>query len=56
MQPTSATPSCLPAVTDHGVPEDLVARTFDQQRAFFGLPLQDKMTIAANKYYRHEQL
>lgn len=43
-------------MTDHGVLEDLVARTFEQQQAFFSLPLQDKMRIAANKYYRHEQL
>ncbi|KAL4428005.1 hypothetical protein ABPG75_002094 [Micractinium tetrahymenae] len=39
-------------LTDHGIPEELVAQTFEQQRAFFSLPLQDKMRIAANKAYR----
>ncbi|KAL4445389.1 hypothetical protein ABPG77_011214 [Micractinium sp. CCAP 211/92] len=39
-------------LTDHGVPEDLVAEAFEQQRAFFSLPLQAKMQVAANKYYR----
>ncbi len=36
------------------MPEDLVAEAFEQQRAFFSLPLQAKMQVAANKYYRQE--
>ena len=41
-----------PAVVDHGVPEELVAAAFDAQRHFFALPLEQKLRIRANKYYR----
>lgn len=40
------------AVADHGVPEQLLDDTMAAQRAFFSLPLEQKMRIAVNKYYR----
>jgi isopenicillin N synthase-like dioxygenase len=42
----------LHAVADHGVPEALIAETFEQQRRFFSLPLEQKMRIAADSNYR----
>lgn len=34
------------------MPEQLIAAALDAQRRFFALPLEQKQTIAANKYYR----
>jgi isopenicillin N synthase-like dioxygenase len=39
-------------VADHGVPQELLVATMAAQRAFFALPLEQKMRIAVNKYYR----
>lgn len=35
-------------VVNHGVPEELVAHQFEQQRKFFSLPLEQKMRILAD--------
>jgi isopenicillin N synthase-like dioxygenase len=37
-----------PAVTNHGIPAELTADHFEMQRRFFSMPLEKKMTIAAD--------
>lgn len=43
--------ACL-AVCDHGIPEELIADTFKQQRAFFELCIEQKLAVAADSNYR----
>jgi isopenicillin N synthase-like dioxygenase len=49
---SAASPPSLRAVINHGVPAELVASTFEQQRALFGLPLEDKMRLLQNENNR----
>lgn len=59
--PTAQQPAAPPlsalalAVSDHGVPQQLLDDTLAAQRKFFSLPLEQKMQIAVNKYYRCAQ-
>ena len=39
-------------LVSHGVGEDLIASAVDAQRRFFSLPLEHKMSIAADSNYR----
>lgn len=39
-------------MADHGVPAEVVAACFDAQRAFFRLPLEQKMGVAVNRWHR----
>lgn len=41
-----------PAVTNHGIPESLVSEFFEQQHAFFRLPLDQKMSIVQDENNR----
>ena len=40
------------AVKNHSISEALLAAMFDRSRAFFSLPMEDKMRIHINKYNR----
>lgn len=37
---------------NHGVPEEVMRQVFQQSRAFFSLPLEDKLQVKADKNNR----
>lgn len=42
-------------ITDHGVARDLIAATFEANRRFHALPLEDKLRIKLNRWHRGYQ-
>lgn len=37
---------------NHGIPEETIREVFEQSKFFFGLPLEDKMSVLADKNNR----
>lgn len=40
-------------ISNHGVPEDIIARSFEENKKFFALPEEQKAKIKVNEMNRH---
>ena len=40
-------------ISNHGVPEDVIARSFEENKKFFSLPEEQKAKIKVNEMNRH---